>query len=181
MGKMKFALLTASLLLANVGAQAASSVTASGGTIHFTGNLVNAACAVATESQEQNVYLGEYRTAAFKAVGDKTALVPFQIVLNECDTTVSTSATVTFTGQVDTTNTNLFAVSSSSNQTTATGVGIQILDTADKEVSPSKATSSFGLVDGTNTMNYTARYVSTAAAATAGVANADVTFVVNYS
>lgn len=181
MAKFKITMLAATLLMANMGAHAASSVTASGGTIHFTGNLVNAACAVATESQEQNVALGEYRTASFKAVGDKTALIPFQIVLNECDTSVSTTASVTFNGQVDTTNTKLFAVSSSSNQTTATGVGIQILDTADKEVTPASAASSVKLKDGTNTMNYTARYVSTAATTTAGVANADVTFIVNYS
>lgn len=181
MGKTKVALLAASLLLANVGAQAASSVTASGGTIHFTGSLVNAACAVATESADQTVALGEYRTGAFSAVGDKTALIPFEIVLNECDTSVSTAATVTFTGQTDGENSGLFAVNSSSNQTTATGVGIQILDTADKEVTPGTATSSFTLADGTNTMHYTARYVSTSATPTAGVANADVTFVVNYS
>lgn len=181
MAKLKLTMLAATLLLANIGAHAASSVTASGGTIHFTGSLVNAACAVATESQDQNVALGEYRTASFKAIGDKTALIPFQIVLNECDASIAPTASVTFNGQIDSTNNKLFAVSSSSNQTTATGVGIQILDTADKEVTPGSAATSVTLVNGTNTMNYTARYVSTAASTTAGVANADVTFIVNYA
>nr|VUD26840.1 major type 1 subunit fimbrin (pilin) [Salmonella sp. NCTC 7297] len=64
-------------------------VSVSGGTIHFEGKLVNAACAVSTKSADQTVTLGQYRTASFKAVGDTTAQVPFTIILNDCDPKVA--------------------------------------------------------------------------------------------
>ena len=40
------------------------------GTVHFKGELVNAACSVNTASSEQTVNLGQYRTAKFTKVGD---------------------------------------------------------------------------------------------------------------
>lgn len=103
-------------------------VSVSGGTIHFEGKLVNAACAVSTKSADQTVTLGQYRTASFTAIDDTTAQVPFSIVLNDCDPKVAATAAVAFSGQADNTNPNLLAVSSADNSTTATGVGIEILD-----------------------------------------------------
>ncbi|ECP6958883.1 type 1 fimbrial protein subunit FimA [Salmonella enterica] len=138
-------------------------VSVSGGTIHFEGKLVNAACAVSTKSADQTVTLGQYRTASFTAIGDTTAQVPFS-------------------GQADNTNTNLLAVSSADNSTTATGVGIEILDNTSSPLKPDGATFSAkqALVEGTNTLRFTARYKATAAATTPGQANADATFIMKY-
>lgn len=111
-------------------------VSVSGGTIHFEGKLVNAACAVSTKSADQTVTLGQYRTASFTAIGDTTAQVPFSIVLNDCDPKVAATAAVAFSGQADNTNTNLLAVSSADNSTTATGVGIEILDNTSSPLKP---------------------------------------------
>ncbi|EED7584969.1 type 1 fimbrial protein subunit FimA, partial [Salmonella enterica subsp. enterica] len=69
-------------------------VSVSGGTIHFEGKLVNAACAVSTKSADQTVTLGQYRTASFTAIDDTTAQVPFSIVLNDCDPKVAATAAV---------------------------------------------------------------------------------------
>ncbi len=66
-------------------------VSVSGGTIHFEGKLVNAACAV-TKSADQTVTLGQYRTASFTAIGNTTAQVPFSIVLNDRDPKVAANA-----------------------------------------------------------------------------------------
>lgn len=71
-------------------------VSVSGGTIHFEGKLVNAACAVSTKSADQTVTLGQYRTASFTAIDDTTAQVPFSIVLNDCDPKVAATAAVAF-------------------------------------------------------------------------------------
>ncbi len=68
-------------------------VSVSGGTIHFEGKLINAACAVSTKSADQTVTLGQYRTASFTAI-DTTAQVPFSIVLNDCDPKVAATAAV---------------------------------------------------------------------------------------
>ena len=57
---MKLALLstaTLSALTLSVSAFAADPVTVNGGTVHFTGEIVNAACAVSTESSNQTVDL----------------------------------------------------------------------------------------------------------------------------
>ncbi len=107
-------------------------VSVSGGTIHFEGKLVNAACAVSTKSADQTVTLGQYRTASFT--------------------------------------------------TTATGVGIEILDNTSSPLKPDGATFSAkqSLVEGTNTLRFTARYKATAAATTPGQANADATFIMKY-
>ncbi|EII7890557.1 type 1 fimbrial major subunit FimA [Salmonella enterica] len=157
-------------------------VSVSGGTIHFEGKLVNAACAVSTKSADQTVTLGQYRTASFTTVGDTTALVPFTIVLNDCDPKVAATAAVAFSGQADNTNNNLLAVSSADNSTTATGVGIEILDNTSSPLKPDGATFSAkqALIEGTNTLRFTARYKATVADTTPGQANADATFIMKY-
>lgn len=172
----------ASLMLVAGAAVAADPVSVSGGTVHFEGELVNAACAVSTQSSDQVVTLGKYRTASFTAVGDTTAQIPFSIVLNDCDPKVAATAAVAFSGQSDITNNNLLAVTSADNGTTASGVGIEILDNTSTALKPDGATFSTAqaLVEGTNTLRFSARYKATATSATPGQANADATFIMKY-
>ncbi|MDH1794891.1 type 1 fimbrial major subunit FimA [Citrobacter sp. Cpo061] len=172
----------ASLMLVAGAAVAADPVSVSGGTVHFEGELVNAACAVSTQSSDQVVTLGQYRTASFTAVGDTTAQIPFSIVLNDCDPKVAATAAVAFSGQSDITNNNLLAVTSADNGTTASGVGIEILDNTSTVLKPDGATFSTAqaLVEGTNTLRFSARYKATATSATPGQANADATFIMKY-
>ena len=172
----------ASLMLVAGAAVAADPVSVSGGTVHFEGELVNAACAVSTQSSDQVVTLGQYRTASFTAVGDTTAQIPFSIVLNDCDPKVAATAAVAFSGQSDITNNNLLAVTSADNGTTASGVGIEILDNTSTALKPDGATFSTAqaLVEWTNTLRFSARYKATATSATPGQANADATFIMKY-
>lgn len=172
----------ASLMLVAGAAVAADPVSVSGGTVHFEGELVNAACAVSTQSSDQVVTLGQYRTASFTAVGDTTAQIPFSIVLNDCDPKVAATAAVAFSGQSDITNNNLLAVTSADNGTAASGVGIEILDNTSTALKPDGATFSTAqaLVEGTNTLRFSARYKATATSATPGQANADATFIMKY-
>ncbi|WP_279051063.1 type 1 fimbrial major subunit FimA [Cedecea davisae] len=178
--------LVATLALVSAAANAADPVvdpvTVNGGTVHFQGELVNAACAVSTQSDGQVVKLGQYRTAAFTKVGDTSSQIPFNIVLTDCDSTVAATASVAFSGQTDATDPTLLAVNSGGNATTAKGVGIEILDRTSKTLAPNGSTFSTAqtLNDGENTIPFTARYKATAATATAGLANADATFVMKY-
>ncbi|AEN63767.1 Fimbrial protein domain-containing protein [Enterobacter soli] len=157
-------------------------VSVNGGTVHFKGELVNAACSVNTDSSEQTVNLGQYRTAKFTKVGDTTSNIPFTIELNDCDPLVAKTAAVAFTGQIDATDKTLLAVTSGNNDNTAQGVGIEILDSKSSTLTPDGATFSAAqtLIEGTNTLNFTARYKATAATTTPGQANADATFVMKY-
>lgn len=159
------------------------STTVAGGTVHFTGSLVDAACSVSTESANQTVDLGQHPLHDFKKAGDVSELHPFTIKLEDCDTTVASSASVAFSGAVDGTNTAVLAIDSSgSNGAGATGVGIQILDEVSKVIVPDGASFSTAhkLIDGENVLNFKAQYVATSLKPTAGKANADATFIMQY-
>jgi type 1 fimbria pilin len=161
-----------------------STVTVNGGTIHFKGSLVDAACSVSTDSADQIVDLGQHPLHIFKAIGDKSEAHPFTIKLEDCDTTIASTASVAFSGVADTTQPDLLAVDSSGgNGSSATGVGIQILDEKSSVVPPDGTTFSapHTLIDGENILNFKSQYVSTVAAPTAGQANADAVFIMQYN
>lgn len=159
-------------------------ITATGGTIHFKGDLVAAPCSVSTESSDLSVQLGEYTTHHFNASGIEGTKKPFQIKLEDCDTSTYTTAAVQFQGRADSTNSDLLAVDSglSGDQAmTATNVGIKILDSASKTVKPNGDFSTPQKLTGEETILYfAAQYVSTGVA-TAGNANADATFIMQYN
>ena len=193
LNKIILAMLTSASLLAAASVQAEGEddptppgntvTTVQGGVVHFNGSLVNAACAVSTESADQTVNLGQYRTASFQSIGDTSATIPFKIVLNDCDTTVATTARVAFSGQTTDSDATLLSVNSGDNDTTATGVGIEILDEDSSVMTPDGSTFSKGhsLIDGTNTLNFAARYKATSATPTPGQANADAVFTMQYN
>lgn len=178
---MNIKLMAATAMLLATTAQA-DVVSVTGGTIHFEGKLINAACAVSTKSADQTVELGQYRTATFTQVGDTSALKPFKIVLTDCDPAVAETASVAFTGQVDATNNTLLAIASGDNGSTAKGVGIEILDNNSNPLKPDGVVTSVAqtLIEGENTLHFSARYKSTAATTSPGQANADATFIMKY-
>lgn len=158
-----------------------SKVTVNGGTVHFKGEIVNAACAVDAGSIDQTIQLGQVRSAKLSASGKTSSPVGFNIQLDDCDTTVATKASVAFSGNaVDKTNTTVLALQGSA-AGGATNVGIQILDQTGTPLALNGTTFSAatGLNDGTNIIPFQARYYATGVA-TAGTANADATFKVQY-
>ncbi|MFU0888303.1 type 1 fimbrial major subunit FimA [Kluyvera sichuanensis] len=160
---------------------AADTTTVNGGTVHFKGEVVNAACAVDAGSIDQTVQMGQVRSAKLATAGSTSSAVGFNIQLNDCDTSVSTKASVAFSGTaIDTTNTTVLALQGSASGG-ASNVGIQILDNKGKPLALDGATfsSATTLNDGTNVIPFQARYYATGVA-TAGAANADATFKVQY-
>ncbi|HDN2513073.1 MULTISPECIES: type 1 fimbrial major subunit FimA [Providencia] len=181
---MKFKVISlsiaAALSLSSMVASAATT-TVNGGTVHFKGELVNAACAVDAGSVEQTVQLGQVRTVKLAQTGDVSTPVGFNIQLNDCDTTIATSAKVAFTGvSANAANPTVLSVASSA-AGSATNVGIQILDSKSIPLGLDGATFSTAMTlkDGTNILPFQARYYALDAT-TAGVANADATFAVQY-
>lgn len=161
--------------------------TVNGGSVHFKGKLVAAPCAVSTDSSDQEVVLGEYTTHHFKEKGAMGSAVPFQIKLEDCDTSIATTAAVAFSGlsEENTTDGTLLALDqglSSANAGTATNIGIQVLDSASKPVKFDGTTfvSKTTLIDGENILKFAAQYKSTGVA-TAGDANADASFIMQYN
>ena len=169
------------VMLSALTSAAAYADTVNGGTVHFKGEVVNAACAVDAGSIDQTVQLGQVRSAKLAAAGQTSSAVGFNIQLNDCDTTVSEKAAIAFTGTaIDSTNPTVLALQNSA-AGSATNVGVQILDRTGVPLALDGAT--FGaqttLNDGTNVIPFQARYFATGAA-TAGTANADATFKVQY-
>ncbi|WP_273908116.1 type 1 fimbrial major subunit FimA [Enterobacter bugandensis] len=159
----------------------ATTTTVSGGTVHFKGEIVNAACSVDSNSSEQTVNLGQIRSAKLNKAGATSSLVGFNIELGDCDTSVSSKASVAFSGPtIDTANPNVLALQSSS-AGGASNVGVQILDKTGTPLALDGTAFSAAttLNDGKNVIPFQARYYATGVA-TAGTANADATFKVQY-
>ncbi|KAA8995379.1 type 1 fimbrial protein subunit FimA [Affinibrenneria salicis] len=178
------ALIGVSILSSGFAVMAEAATTVAGGTVHFKGQIVNAACAVSTNSSDQTVNLGQYRTANFTAVGTYSGKVPFTIKLEDCDPTVSSTAAVAFSGAADGTDNSVLSTSNISGGSAgaAAGVGIEISDSKGAVLAPTGAVFSTPqtLITGSNTLNFNARYKSTLAAVTAGEADADATFTMQY-
>ncbi len=174
----------AALSLNSVIANAADKQTATivhGGTVHFVGELVNAACAVTTESSNLTVALGQHHIARLNQAGDKTTPVKFQIKLEDCDNTLATSAAIAFYGQTSNIDPNLLVVNALGSGTTAKNVGIEISDHSAQVIKPdgNNFSTAKKLLQASNILDFTARYVATGDT-TVGQAHALATFVVKY-
>ncbi|RXN69646.1 type-1 fimbrial protein subunit A [Providencia rettgeri] len=171
--------------LLSVGAVASAATTVPGGTVHFTGQIVNAACAVSADSTNQTVNMGQYRTAFFTDVGIRSNAVPFTIKLEDCDTKVSTTAQTSFTGNSSSVDNTLLTVSNVGGGAAgaASGVGIEISDSTGTVLKPDGSVFSAPqtLNDGQNTLHFTARYKSMSKTVTPGAADADATFTMQYN
>lgn len=153
-----------------------------GGTVHFTGEMINSACTVSTSSANKTVDLGQYRTGSFTAKDQTSSNVRFNIELTNCDISTLKTASIAFTGIADATNNNLLSVNSGGNGTAASGVGIEILDSTMHTIPPNGTVHSVArtLSQNNTTIPLIVRYKSTANEVTVGAANADATFVLKY-
>lgn len=151
-----------------------------GGVIHFKGEVVNAACAIDSESMNQTVELGQVRSSKLTQKNQFSSTVGFKIKLSDCDTNVSRNAAVAFLGAtVQDDNTTLALQNSAAGS--AQNVGIQILDSTGDALKFDGATFSTrtNLIDGTNILPFQARYIALGKSE-AGTANANATFKVQY-
>ncbi|WP_455428397.1 fimbrial protein [Dryocola sp. LX212] len=182
--KNKFlAMVVASLMagaIAPAAFAAASETTVSGGTINFEGQVVDAACSVSAGSANQTVTMGQVRSAKLDTVGatsgQKTA---FTIDLEDCDTTVSQNAAVTFTGQEDSTQPGVLANTAGSGA--ATNVALQLYGPDGNTLDLTQESSAVTLIDGSNSLPFSVDYVATADGVTAGNVAATATFSLHYS
>lgn len=152
---------------------------AADGTINFTGAIKDAACTVDTASVNQTVNLGTVAATSFGASGATASSTPFTIKLTGCPKAV-TSASIRFDGPLFNANTKLLALSSGQ---TATNVGVGIYQQDSTTLIPVGIASAPVTLSSTetNTLNFIAKYVSTAATVGAGSANASASFTIAYN
>ncbi|MEX3137566.1 fimbrial protein [Serratia ureilytica] len=156
--------------------------TVAGGKVNFIGEVVNAACAVSVGSTDQNVELGQIRTAKLAEAGKTSNAVGFNITLEDCDTSVSTTAAVAFEGTTIDESKQVLALSGGASGV-ATNVGIQIFHgtiTTPLVLNGDTFTNAVTINDGRNVIPFKAKYYATGAA-TPGSANAEANFKIQYN
>lgn len=153
---------------------------AANGTVNFTGEIVQSTCTVVSADQTKTVVLGKYPTSAFPKTGATSGAKAFTISLEKCEVG---DYTLRFDGNTPTGNPDLLAVTGG-----AKGVGVEILDNNSAIVpitqdvaSPATVTIAAGATSpGTATFNLRARYRSFQDVVTAGKADSNATFTIQY-
>jgi type 1 fimbria pilin len=159
-------------------ASSALAVEGESSTVNFTGSIVETSCSLNTGSKGQTVPLGDVATTAFTGTGTSSQEKPFSITLDGCKAT-ETPSTVTVTFSGNTVSGKADALTTSAADTT--NVGVQILQAGEPLTLDGSATSTAQeLVEGSNNLQFTARYVALADTVSAGEANATANFTLNY-
>ncbi|AIC22578.1 hypothetical protein EY04_27820 [Pseudomonas chlororaphis] len=155
-----------------------------GGTIQFKGTVVNAACAVDATSTALTVIMGQVRVAALdKGLGTQSsARTPFDIILDDCDTSISGNASVSFTGVTAQGQPTMAVAGIGGNA--SSGVGLQIFDATGQAIVLDGAAESVStaLNPGQNTLKFQAGHVSLSpqGGILPGDASANIDFKVRY-
>lgn len=166
----KYSALFLSVALLTSGAAMANQEVGSG-SMQFNGVLLLEECVVDAGSAVQNIHIGDFNSSLFPQRDAVSPSKAFTIVLKNC-TPAITGTKITFSGDADSNNTDLLALSNSSTQTMATGIGIEILDSTGTPIKLNQETTQYALREGDNTLNFQLRYKSTSSQVTAGDASA---------
>lgn len=93
LNKQRFIKSALGLTLLSAAAFASAATTVQGGTVHFTGQIVNAACAVSADSMNQTVNMGQVFLSGLTATGqlnviwgngiDQQCIVDYQLPTEE--------------------------------------------------------------------------------------------------
>ncbi|AHG20871.1 hypothetical protein Z042_15620 [Chania multitudinisentens RB-25] len=149
--------------------------------IELRGNIVNYSCVVAAESRNLSVELGSWPTRFLQGTAGGTPEVPFTLQLSGCPG--EKTLQVYFAGQSADGAAHLLGLS---NDSTATNVGVALLNQNKEPLPPNAFGSSNTAVttdaNGNATLHYYARYAVIAAASPiqAGSANASAALMIDY-
>lgn len=149
------------------------------GTVSITGTIQGNTCTVTTDTANQQVILGDIAAKQFTAAGSASQPVAFTIGLENCGSAAS-AVSLTFTGEADTTNSALLALTSQAGS--AAGVGVAILDSQRTLVPLNSASRQYTLDPQQTSQNLTfyGEMVATSSPVTAGSVDATTTFSLTY-
>lgn len=148
-----------------------------GGTVTFTGSIIDSPCTLTADTQNQTIELGQVSN---KSLLNKGRSVPkaFKLELQQCDISTLRTVQVTFAGDKDSVDPTLLGMTGS-----ARGAGIALTNGSGTLVKLGEATPSHALLEGNNTLSFSAYLQGTAAqdvAITPGVYSAVTNFLLTY-
>lgn len=146
--------------------------------LYIRATLVSNACSVSTNSINKTVNLGVWAAKQFMETPVPAPLVRFTINLEDCGPAAS-GVKLSWNGTQHASNNELFALTSGSS---ATNVGVELLDWNRKRIAPGYTTPAYGLTANSSSVSipFYARYVGSGGAVTAGTANSMATFTLDY-
>ncbi|SPX81834.1 Type-1A pilin [Morganella morganii] len=166
-------------VLAAAGIMSTAGALAADGQINFVGTITDTSCTVTNDpSNPLTVTLGTVSKNAFTGTGSTAAPTKFAIELTDCPIT-ATSAVVKFDGT--SANSDNSALKLTQDVDVATGVGIQLSDATGAVVPLYTASNLYNLSEGTNQLDFVARYLALADTVTAGSANSTSQFTIIYN
>ncbi|NRD74175.1 type 1 fimbrial protein [Shewanella sp. VB17] len=119
--------------------------------VYFKGKIVESACGLSPDSIDQLIQLGQQPIHIFKAKGDRSPSIPFNIKLTDCNTEIATQAVFTFGSNNDSSG-QLFNVEGG-----ATGIGVRILHNGTPINNGDVATTN-SIVEGNNIASFSAAF-----------------------
>lgn len=156
-----------------------NNVLAADGSIEFTGEIIDNACELASGSDALKVNLGKVSKTALPSTGSTATATKFTIKLVNCPKT-ATTASVKFDAETYLGDDSVIAIKKESGA--ATGVGIQITDDTNIVVPLFTASKTYPLKENVeNSLDFRARYIAKTDSVTAGLANGNATFTINYN
>ncbi|MEQ4664207.1 fimbrial protein [Providencia rettgeri] len=147
--------------------------------LRITANLVSNTCVVSAKSKNQVIDMKTWASKYFDAASTKeTPPIKFTIDLENCGPSAN-MVNVIFSGDRDSKNNQLFALSQGS---TAKNLGISILDENYQQIIPNSKTKIPYMLNGKNNVSliFYAKYVVSGSPVTAGSANSEATFELEY-
>ena len=155
-------------------------VVVDGGRVQLQGELINGACAVAPDSQQMTVEMGQYRSNHFTGAGSyATVTVPFSIALVDCSPDVSGQVGVMFQGSTPSEDPQVFIVSR--HATGKSGVGLALFDSEQQLIIPNAPPARFTPIQtDALVLHFSARYRAVTDRIIPGALRSDVWFTLVY-
>lgn len=183
---MKLKNIAPAFMLSFLAASGAQADELQGGRVTFTGSIIDAACSIAPDTENQEVSLGSIASATLENEGTSNPRA-FQIKLENCSVATETGSggsdtraasakavSVTFDGVADTKNTKLLGISG------AKGAGVAITNAGGQLIELGKPTSLYSLNEGTNILDFNGYLQGTKDALETGEFTAIANFTMNY-
>lgn len=157
------------------------------GTYNFTlkGNVTLVTCGVDSGTADKSIDMGKMSIRNLKKPGDKSPRMPIPFNLIQCPP--NAQVTFSFVGEQNSIDKQLLALSNANATTTAKHVAIEITDAKHNRVPISLSGGTLNkspifLADNNGNLSvvFYANYIATDGAATAGIANANVQFRIDY-